>query len=103
MKDWEKKFDEKFIKYGCQNVSWSYYIDSTPKKLKSFIRTLLEEERSGTGEGIHMENEGSGDCLHIDKSIKAQCADELEEAYNQAGYPEDIPIVDNLIKKWRGK
>ena len=87
MSDWENKFDEKGDFLLC---------DLAVKAIKSFIRTLLEEEYA-KGYAAGMEE------------IKSKCADELSELgtfecdnCEQAVYLV-VKRISNLTKKWRGK
>jgi hypothetical protein len=87
---WVKKFDEMFENWvGKDNRGHLLTV-------KSFIRTLLEEE------GIQAEQLGIVSSVKLEDKIKSQCADELEEAYKMPDQYCMADAVDNLIKKWRG-
>ena len=99
---WDFHEEEGFINSGettLEEVLSSKSCKRLAHEIASFIRSLLEEERNKilTSSIIYPK---------VEKCIKAQCADELEEALftgHSTKYNNLVTRTENLIKKWRGK
>ncbi len=123
MSDWEKKFDEKYLRSIPTTTKDVWTFDTEHhESIKSFIRTLLEEKEIV----IKILKKVNDKREHAIRELsKSQCADELEEIdlwvrvhlANTKYYPiefmkekfsgkifyQDFKLkIDNLIKKWRG-
>lgn len=109
--DWEERFDEKFEPAGMFKVS------GTRDNIKDFIRKLLEEERKKL-RWTETQDAKSWDVSPYWKAVEnvvvprtlKECADELEREIDKEGYVIEgkllyleYKLLDNLIKKWRGK
>lgn len=95
---WEKEFDKIIRNYEPPFGIAEY------TQLKTFIRTLLEEERMKYAPE-HLPAQVrifAFDEKRCSDKVKAQCADELEERFNSLKVG-GLMEIDNLIKKWRGK
>ena len=90
---WEERFDKRF---GFHGGVYNYDMQD---KIKSFIRTLLEEEQK---KSIDQEFMRTNKLLEIhDNEVKSQCADELE-AVAEESEPDVYLFIHNLVKKLRG-
>ena len=94
MDNWEKEFDE--TDFVVEQSELDFVVDMN--KIKSFIRTLLEEERKELVDKL----KAIDDIVDYPQSIKVQCADELEKILDDC---DDFAVLYNRvimkIKKWR--